>query len=744
MPIEDLEKKIISLLKEKKYTKEQLRKKTNIKGEIAQQVFDKALEEVEINGQIFLDDSDYYHIFDDSIVLIQGKIFITKDGIGHFTGKKEEKKLKFTIPHEDLNGALDHDIVIISDQNKKRYDSKLASVVKIIKRSEQKEIYKYLGNGIFKLYNGTSDVYIRKDKKECQYLPEGSLVLAKIDKVPIENNIYNGEISKIYGHADDPKSLIYLIGLKYGFDHEFTEKVMNEAQKLPVKVSKEDTENRVDLRAENIFTIDGEDTKDIDDAISIIKENDKYILKVHIADVSHYIKDNKVLFEEAIKRGNSAYLADSVFPMFPHIISNGICSLNPNVDRLTKTVEIEIDQNGNILNSKVFKSVIKSRKQMTYNDVNRVLKGQKVEGYEAYEQDLQLMNKLAKLIEKKRSEEGALEFYNQELKIKTDIDGHTVNIKKFNQNDAEKLIENFMIIANTEVTNNYGYLYSPFVFRVHPEPDEKTLLETLEDLKHQEVEDKTLEASIISLEKKIKSQKTSVHPKDLKILLDKIKDKPYFESVSNSILTSMKKAVYLEENIDHFALATDSYTHFTSPIRRAADLVNHTIIDLVMEYNSSEEDTQTLDRLEQIDKRLPGICLHISETEILAEKAEKEIEKIKQIEYFEDNIEDYEGPVKAQILRINRSGINAKFGVFDVIVPSELLSLSGYNYKRESRTYINKDETLKIGDRVYLFCPEVLKEKEQITYTEISKSEDNILTQVPERIKRKSYKINPQ
>ena len=740
-----LEKEIIKILNSGKLSREDLIKKLKIKGRTARNLFDEIVDKIEAEGKIFIDEKNCFHIFDGSVNYIQGRIFINIDGTGYFTGKKNGKQVKFVIPHKDLNGALSGDIVVVKDKNKINYDRKLGSILKVVKRSERSEIFHYLGNGLFKLYNGISDTFFYKREKECRDLVEGSLVLAKIDRTPIVGSIFAGENEKIVGHVDDPKAIIRAVGIKYGFNHEFSDNVMEEARMLPNHVLDEDLEGRRDLRDEVIFTIDGDDTKDIDDAVSIEKDGDEYILKVHIADVSYYLKDKSKLTKEALSRGNSAYLVDSVFPMLPHLISNGICSLNPGEDRLTKTVEMRIDKEGNVVASEIYKSVIHSRKKMAYDKVNKVLNGESVADYDVFKDSLFMMNKLSKILAKKRIQDGAIDFYSNELKIATNIYGNAISVKPREMGDAEKLIESFMIAANTEVTTHYGFIGLPFVYRVHPQPNVKKLLTALKELKVHGIENADMNLLMQDLEKQLSGRKMIISPSRIGEFLRQIQGEDYYEAVSNMILRCMEKAYYSDENIGHFGLANNSYSHFTSPIRRSADLINHFIIDLMMEYYTVPDKSRCHEierELINIKKKLPDLCAHISQTEWLADEAEKEIDKIKMAEYFNDHLEEYEGPIMSRINYINKLGIYANVDVFDVFIPKDELNKLGYAYKRNSRTFVRKKkEKMNIGDEVYLFYPEVSLGNSTIIYNEIAKDPDELLA--PPHPKRliKSIKI---
>ena len=747
MSNEEFKEKILETLSEKKLTLDELRNTLEFRGEENQNTFEKALGELELSGDIILNEKGFYNLLTDDIDLIQGRIFISeKDGLGHFIGEKNGKKIKYQVKNQDLNGALNGDIVFVSDKNLEKYDRKLAKVERIFKRSNLNNTFIYLGRGLFKLYNDVTEIYFEKDPKECEGLVYGTLVSAKLGIEPIKNNTFEGNIIRICGHMDDPQSMIYATGIKYGFDYNFNDNVMNEANKLPTMVTEEDIADRTDLRKEKVFTIDGSDTKDIDDSLSIEKNGENYIVKINIADVTHYIEKGTALEKEAENRGNSAYIADSVFPMFPHIISNGICSLNPNIDRLTFTIEIEYDKDGNIINSKAYESVIHSQKQMTYEDVNKVLNGDIVPGYEEFKDALFLLNKLAKKREKIRKSDGALDFYEDECKIMTDLDGYVTDVKRKEKGDAEKIIENFMIDANTEFTNHFGYYGFPFIFRVHPEPNIKRLAVTLEEIKNQGIESPALDRLSTAVNKSLNNKSYHISSHFIGAFLKEIENEEYYEAVSTLMLRSMKRAIYSDENIGHYGLANSSYTHFTSPIRRFADFENHRIAKLIMEYNSfpdEQRQEEILEELSTIEKKLPQICQNITETELYADKAEEEAEKIKQIEYFENNIADYEGPIKAKILYVSKVGIFAKVAdIFEVLVPFRELINGKFKYIKDSRTYQKKGESIKLGDEIYLFYPEIEKGKALITYSEVSKDPNNLLAKEKPRKLIKTVKFN--
>lgn len=744
MNIEGLKKETIEILSHRKLTKEELRRILKIKGEQNQLIFEKALEELNQEEKIILNDKGFYNIYTSNDELIKGIVHIDKGGKGHFIGEKDKRKIKYLINNNHLNGALDGDLVLVKDRRVKRaYDLKLGKVEKIIKRNPEPAIFTYQGGGIFTLYNNTSNIYLKLEPKECYGLVKGTLILAWIDEKEIENEIYGGKMCKVIGHIDDPKSLIIAVGQKHGFDNTFSDKALEEVQDIPISIHSEDIKNRVDLREEKIFTIDGADTKDIDDSIGIKKDGENYILMINIADVAHYIKKGSALDKEAYERGTSVYPADMVLPMFPHEVSNGICSLNPNQDRLTITGEITLNKNFEVIDFKMYESIIRSKKQMTYELANKVLEGKTVNGYEDFEEELKLLNKISKKLEKERKKRGALDFFSDENKIKTDNEGNIIDIKVAERKDAEKLIETLMILMNTETANlldSWGY---QIAYRVHPSPNIKQLLVVLEELKEQGIENDYIDQIINELNKSLKGKE--INSVSIQKFLNSIKNEEYYESISTLILKSMKRAYYKEDNIGHFGLAEEKYLHFTSPIRRYADLTNHRIAKQIISYEQDptvETYNQILDELEKNEKEIADICKHISEKEVLADKVEEEAQKIKQLEYFENNIEDYEGPIKAKILNISKSGIIAKIdNLFDIIIPSENLWLLKFKYRKESRTYENKEEKIKLGDEIYVFNPEVCKEKGLITYTDVSKDPNNLINTKDTRKFIKTKKI---
>ncbi len=749
---------ILKQVDTKKQSFDDLRKAIGVKGEKEFASFSNALEELRNEGELYLDKHGHYHIFDSRLAIKQGQIYISKNGMGYMKIMESGKEKNYMIKNDDLNGALPKDIVIIRPLDKEFYGHKHAIVEEIIKRDTYLEAYRYVGNGVFVPYELPIQMQVIVNDPECDELVPDTIVLLEVSsnaKIIDKKQCFYGTIAKVIGHKDDPKIDERAISYKYGFDHKFSKEVMEDVNQIPTCVQEEEIKDRVDLRHKNIFTIDGKDTKDIDDAISIEKDGDNIILRVSIADVSHYLLKYPRLIEEAINRGNSAYLADSVIPMLPHQLSNGICSLNPEVDRLAKTVEIVFDQDGNIISSDIYKSVIRSTKQMNYDDVNSILEdGIIPEGYETYTDDLILMNKLSSILTRKRTQKGSISLSDCELKIHTMPDGTPTNIKRNYQKQGEKLIENFMIMANIAVTEFYGYLGQPFVYRVHEHPNLVKLKKLILVIKKQNIIDVNIVNNLLSKIEKAIEKNGTIRSHDLGPIIVEAEKNDNLDAVSYLILRAMQKACYSNTNIGHFGLAETDYCHFTSPIRRAADLLDHIIIDLIMEMNyaqTAEEIEEIQDKLDMIYKNSFDICQHISEREIAADKAEKEVNLIKTSKYLMEHLDIYEGPIEAKITNINKFGLSLLVNdSIKVKMDAEVLSSYGYHYMRDSRTYYRPktNDTLNFGTKIYLLDPEVSNNLKLIKYnipiTEEEYERDYVNEKYKVKCLRRTHTINPK
>lgn len=716
--IGDIKTEIMSDLELKKQTIDEIRKALHVRGEFMQASFIDALKELEEEGKVYLDEDGFYKKFDyKQLGKVQGKIYINNIGKGFVFIENNGRKTKYLVNENHLNGALDGDVVVLKDINHGKTNYATAKVEKIIKRAKGKTIFEYAGDGEFIPYSIHGNVTIICPKEELKKIVKGQRVLVNIDKekiATIENKaVFEAHIDKIVGHKDDPDIEIATIAAEHAFFKDFPEDVIEQLETIPDQVLPEDFDNRNDLRHCNIFTIDGKDTKDIDDAISIIKtKDDHYILSVHIADVSHYIKENSPLDLEARKRGTSAYLASSVIPMFPHQISNGICSLNEGVDRLTKTVEMYISPNGEILDYQIYDSVIQSKKQMNYDEVNQILINKNTpKGYETFVEDLQIMNELSKKLNARRQNEGKVDFASDEIKIITSPTGEALEFETRKQNQAEHLIENFMIAANSCVAEYYKWLETPQVYRVHGTPNDDNLIEALQTLKKEKLCSKQ---DVDSLINKIKNG--HYNSADLNAFLDHFKKDENYSIISHLILTSMSKAKYTSTCEGHYGLGLNYYTHFTSPIRRHPDLMVHRLTNPYQKYD--------IPKLLTYYHTLPEMCEHDSFMEREADQAEKEVLALKMAEYMQRKFEeDHNYIYEGRIIEMTPydTKIKLKNQVIGHVTPQDLARAKASNHNRK----------LKLGEKVFVLVKEVSIPHRiiyfNLNYKELSKPTQKVL-----------------
>lgn len=716
--IGDIKTEIMNDLELKKQTIDEIRKALHVRGEFMQASFIDALKELEEEGKVYLDEDGFYKKFDyKQLGKVQGKIYINNIGKGFVFIENNGRKTKYLVNENHLNGALDGDVVVLKDINHGKTNYATAKVEKIIKRAKGKTIFEYAGDGEFIPYSIHGNVTIICPKEELKKIVKGQRVLVNIDKekiATIENKaVFEAHIDKIVGHKDDPDIEIATIAAEHAFFKDFPEDVIEQLETIPDQVLPEDFDNRNDLRHCNIFTIDGKDTKDIDDAISIIKtKDDHYILSVHIADVSHYIKENSPLDLEARKRGTSAYLASSVIPMFPHQISNGICSLNEGVDRLTKTVEMYISPNGEILDYQIYDSVIQSKKQMNYDEVNQILINKNTpKGYETFVEDLQIMNELSKKLNARRQNEGKVDFASDEIKIITSPTGEALEFETRKQNQAEHLIENFMIAANSCVAEYYKWLETPQVYRVHGTPNDDNLIEALQTLKKEKLCSKQ---DVDSLINKIKNG--HYNSADLNAFLDRFKKDENYSIISHLILTSMSKAKYTSTCEGHYGLGLNYYTHFTSPIRRHPDLMVHRLTNPYQKYD--------IPKLLTYYHTLPEMCEHDSFMEREADQAEKEVLALKMAEYMQRKFEeDHNYIYEGRIIEMTPydTKIKLKNQVIGHVTPQDLARAKASNHNRK----------LKLGEKVFVLVKEVSIPHRiiyfNLNYKELSKPTQKVL-----------------
>ena len=517
---------------------------------------------------------------------------------------------------------------------------------------------------------------------------------------------YLASVIKILGHKDDPGVDILSIAYKYGIETEFNEQVIKELETIPVEVKESELQNRVDLTDKEIFTIDGSHTKDIDDAISLEMENDLYVLGVHIADVSHYVKENTALGETAMDRGTSCYLADTVIPMIPHKLSNGICSLNEGVLRLTMSCVMKINSKGKVVSYDIFPSFIKSRKKMTYEAVNDIIVRDSIaEGYEIYASTLKKMNELAHILRKEKESRGYIDFDLDEAEIIQDETGKAIDVVKRLREDGEKLIEDFMIAANETVASHIYNMDLPFIYRVHGTPN------------NEKIDDFVNLVKLLGYELAVKV--TELTPITMQKLLSELNDKPEFELLSSMLLRSMKKAEYSKENIGHFGLGSKAYTHFTSPIRRFPDLTVHRLLKKYLVENDLSMST-----ISYYDSSLVEVAEHSSEKEVGSVNAERDVLDMKMAEYMESHIgEEFEGMIST----VTNFGFFVELpNLVEGLVHVNTLKGDFYNYIPEKLALIgqNTKTQYRIGDKVKIKVIASSKETSMIDFA-LVKDEQN-------------------
>lgn len=663
------------------------------------------LNELESSLIIYHTNKDKYMAFEYSH-LKKGKISVSEKGFG-FVLMQDEDDIHVESKH--LNGAIDGDFVIVEITNKNTGAKKEGRVLRIAKRSYGPLVGEYIfieGKPTIKVSDRKFKQKVVLTKESTKDTVEGHIVAANVIK-ELDRNTVLAEITTVIGHKNDVGVDIEAIVYKHMFSPKFSDEVLEELKDIPDEVKEEEMIGRRDLRDEVIFTIDGDDTKDIDDAISIKKlDNGNYELGVHIADVSYYVKPGTKLYEEAYERGTSVYLVDRVIPMLPHKLSNGICSLNPNVDRLSQSCVMEIDSKGNVVNHEIFESVINSKIQMTYKKVNKWLEEGIVEaGYELYADKLTLMKELADILRKAREKRGAIDFDTDEAKIIANEEGKPIDVILRERGAGEKLIEDFMIVANETVASHVFWMGLPFVYRVHGTPKEEKINDFLN--------------FIGLLGYKVTGKVNIKYPSSVQNILEQLKDKKEYKILSSLLLRAMQKAVYDPENIGHFGLASKIYTHFTSPIRRFPDTTVHRLLRTYLYENDQSKKT-----IDYFKEYLPLLTEHASLKEKDAIECEREVEDMKMAEYMMDHIgEEYTGMI---------SGVTS-FGLF-VELPNKIEGLvhisevpgDYYNYDESTMSLVGQrhKKRYRIGDEVKIVVKSASKEEAFIDFEILNESSD--------------------
>lgn len=502
----------------------------------------------------------------------------------------------------------------------------------------------------------------------------GEIVSVDITHYPAyKGEDMRGVVTETIGHKDEPGIEILSIVHKHNIRSEFPDEVLAEAEQVPDQISAADLKGRRDLRGQQIITIDGADAKDLDDAVTVERlDNGHFQLGVHIADVSHYVREDSALDKEAFERGTSSYLTDRVIPMLPQRLSNGICSLHPKVDRLTLSCEMEINQQGNVVAYDIFPSVIRSVERMTYEAVNHILEEKHPQTRKQYQSLVPMLEEMAELhhiLEQKRRHRGAIDFDSDEAKIIVDKDGKAIDIELRERRVGERLIESFMLAANETVSEHYSKADLPILYRVHEQPDESKMKRFLE--------------FITTFGLTAQASKDSITPKDLQGIMDRIKDEPYEAVISMLLLRSMQQARYDVDPIGHYGLGADYYSHFTSPIRRYPDLILHRLIHYYDEVGRSQQDKK------RWESRLPDIAKHSSEAERRAIDAERETDELKKTEFMADKVgQEFMGTI------ISITG----FGMF-IQLPNTVEGLVHVSMMDDDYYRFDEDHLVMIGER---------------------------------------------
>lgn len=654
------------------------------------------LDEMVSDGILYYSDKKKKYLLLENSHLVKGTLSLNEKGFGFIIINKDIKDVY--VNEKNINGAQDGDLVLFEYLNKDK-ERPEGKIIKTIKRNYEPLVGEVI------LVDG--EYFVKPDKKGANiYIPRDNLNGAveghKVVVTPLKEGNRVGKITKIIGHKNDVGVDILSFVYEYNFSPSFPDEVVEELDDIPSylteeEINKELSSGRRDLRSEEIFTIDGSDTKDIDDAISLSKLDDgKYKLGVHIADVSYYVKEGTKLDDEAYFRGTSVYLVDRVLPMLPHKLSNGICSLNENEDRFAFSCEMIIDDKGDIGHYEIFKSIIRSRKKMTYEEVNKILEENTTsEDYKPFEKTLLLMNELSKILRKKMIRRGYIEFESTEAKIKIDENCHPTHIESRVQRSGEELIENFMIAANETVASSIYYKNLPGIYRVHDKPDEKRLGEFMKFL--------SLHGYVVNGKNKIDN------PKDLQHILSQLEEVPEVRVLHDMAIRSQAKAVYSDINIGHFGLGSKCYSHFTSPIRRYPDLILHR---LLKDYNYNYSDRIISERKEE----LPIECEHCSIREQEAQNCERDVDKMKKAEYMMDHIgEVYDGII---------SGVQ-EFGFFvelentiEGLVKAESIKGDYYVFDNDLMALIGKKSKKKysFGDKVKVKVIRADKDRSEIDF----------------------------
>ncbi len=711
--MEEQKEKILNFISEEAYVPMKAKQIAEImsvpKNEYSE--FTQILKELTLEYKIKVNKKGKYSLVD-SKKYKKGKLRINERGFGFV--KIEDSDEEIYISGKNINNSLNEDEVLVELLEDSKKDShREGRIIKIIERGKDSVVGVFESNKNFGFVipddkRFGSDIFI--SKKNIGKAKNKQKVVVKITKYPENGKKAEGKITEVIGYIDmagvDMVSLIK----EYDLPYEFPENVIKEAQNTEKEISQKEIKNRLDLRNKTIFTIDGEDAKDLDDAVCVEKtKTGTYNLIVSIADVSHYVKENSELDKEAIIRGTSIYMMDRVIPMLPKELSNGICSLNAKEDRLAISVIMEINKSGKVISSDIRKSIINVKERMSYTNVFKILQYIKketlnkedmeiIQKYKPYTEQFSLMEELAHILKEKRNRDGALNLDVPESKITLDENGIAIDVKKYETNFANEIIEQFMLIANEVVAEKFFWLEAPFIYRVHEPPATDKIDE--------------LNKFLFNLGYKVKYNKENIHPKSFAEVLEKIKETPEERVVSNLILRTLKVARYESTNKGHFGIASKYYCHFTSPIRRYPDLFIHRIISMYLDNNYNIKE----DIINKYSEQSVKYAERSSDREKIAQKVERDSEDIKKAEYMQNKIgEEYEGIVSS----ITSFGMFVELeNTIEGLIRFENLGNEYFIYDQERKILIGEQSNTvyKIGQKVRIRVIEANKELRRISF----------------------------
>lgn len=630
----------------------------------------EVLEALIAEGKISIDVKGKFSVAKDSVKV--GSYIGTQKGFGFVRVEGEDEDI--FVPESATKGALHGDIVQVQVLEQKTGKRREGKIVGIVERGTATVVGTFAKSRNFGFVIADNqrfgkDIYI--PKSQTKGAVSGHKVVVEITNYGGKDKKPEGKVIEIIGHINDPGVDIMSIVKAFGLPEEYPEEVMRQVEGIPSEVTSKDWAGRMDIRDWQMVTIDGEDAKDLDDAITLTKEGDIYKLGVHIADVTNYVTENSPLDKEALKRGTSIYLVDRVIPMLPHALSNGICSLNAGVDRLALSCFMDIDSKGNVVGHKIAETVVNVSRRMSYTSVKKILEDHDPDECKEYEElipMLERMEDLAKLLRERRRKRGSIDFDFPESKIILDEQGRPIEVKAYERNTATKIIEDFMLIANETIAEDYFWQELPFIYRTHENPDPEKIMK--------------LGIFINNFGYTIKMSQDEIHPKELQKLIEKIEGTPEEALISRLTLRSMKQAKYTVDGEGHFGLAAKYYCHFTSPIRRYPDLQIHRIIKENLRSGLSEK------RVSHYNRILPEVALHSSMMERRADEAEREVEKMKKAEYMADFIgETFEGVI---------SGMNT-WGMY-VELPNTIEGMVRVTSLRDDYYYYDEEKYVMVGE----------------------------------------------